>query len=333
VNLQSAPPAKSSNTLSTTATPSQSYSAATDIEGAFQIRGVAPGEYYILGRLAGYLSPYDLASSEFQGDSSLSSRALDVALTRIIVEADHTTTANLILARGASLGGTVRYDDGGLAINVPTHLFRKDGTGMWKPYRNSVGASALSPLGFSPHTDERGRFNDPGLPPGTYIIEATLPETTVVPTTILGRQSLNINITTGNALQVFDGDKYRLRDATPIELREGQDRPDIDIVLPTSGLHAIHGFVTAKSDGRSVTDGTVRLLDPDDRTTLRETALQDDGAFVFNYVVNGSYLVQIEAKADARASKPLVGYEPFTSQLLVETDIPNLVYTLTSAKH
>jgi hypothetical protein len=331
VVIESVPPKRSGSSASP-ATQSHSYSAVTDIEGAFQIRGVAPGEYYILGQLAGYLSPYDLAASEFQGDSSLASQALDAALVRISVESNQTTISSLTLSRGAAIGGTVRFDDGGVAIHIPVRLFRRDHTGGWKPYENTAGASSFASLGFVATTDDRGRFYEPGLPPGAYIVGASLPDATVIPTVTLGRQSMDAKMTSGSALRVFNGDKYRLKDATPINLREGDSRLDVDINLPTSGLHSVRGFVTAKSDGHSIPSGTVRLLDPDDKTMLREAPLQQDGSFDFEYVAAGSYLVQVDPKPDGRKEQS-AAYESLAAPLLVETDIWNLAYSLTAATH
>ena len=81
VIIQSAPPIRDGKPVASDA-PSHSYSSATDIEGAYQISGVAPGEYYALEKLQGYLSAYDLAVSMYSGDSSLSAQALEIALWR-----------------------------------------------------------------------------------------------------------------------------------------------------------------------------------------------------------------------------------------------------------
>jgi hypothetical protein len=113
----------------------RSYSAATDIDGEFLIPNVVPGDYYILGRLPGYVSPFDLAASEFQSDSPESSQAIEAALIKINVASAQTTISNLSLARGASLTGTVHYDDGGLAVNVSVSIYRKDSSGKWKVYK------------------------------------------------------------------------------------------------------------------------------------------------------------------------------------------------------
>jgi hypothetical protein len=330
VTIETAPPAKESGPAAAN-DPSHSYAASTGLDGAFRISGVAPGDYYILGRQSGYLSPYDIAHSEFQDNPSLSAKALDVALTRITVSSGLTTATNLSLSRGASLTGTIRYDDGGPAITAAVHLFRKDASGKWKPYLNTVGDSLLDAL-FPSHTDDRGHFYEPGLPPGIYCVETRLPEATAAPQTITGRPSLSVAIATGDALRIYNADKYRLRDATPIELHDGEDRSGIDITIPTASLHSIRGSATAKSDGRSVTHGKVSLLDPDDKTTLRETVIQDDGSFIFNYVVNGSYLLQIDALAANTEAKTSQGYEALTTPLLVEGDILDLAYALAPAK-
>jgi len=328
VIIQSVPPAKEGNS-SPTALSSHSYSAATDINGEYQIEGVVPGEYYILGQLPGYLSPYDLAASEFEKGSQQSSKALEMALIKIVVDPGQTTMSSLSLARGAALGGTIRYDDGALAIDIPVRIYRKDSNGKLVPYQNSAGDSALAPLGFSPHTDDRGHFYEPGLPPGTYTVEATLPQSNILPTTIFGRQSLRVKITTGDALRVFRGQAYRLKDAAVIELNQGEERSDIDITLPTSGLHTLRGTVAAQVDGHTISRGTIRLLDPDDKSLLRETAIQEDGTFTFNYVVSGSYLVEIEAEPEARLARR---YEPLTMPIQVEGDIFNLSYSLTTVR-
>jgi hypothetical protein len=331
VIIQSAPPIRDGKPVESDA-PSHSYSSATDIEGAYQISGVAPGEYYALGKLQGYLSAYDLAVSMYSGDSSLSAQALEIALTRITVEAGRLTVSNLTLSRGASLGGTLHYDDGALAINLPVHLFRKDANGIWKPYTNTAGGYVLAPLGLEQHTDDRGQFHEPGLPPGTYTLEATLPQSTFSPSTITGTPSLNVSVATGNALRVYDGEKFRLREAIAIELHEGEQRSDIDIRLPTHGLHSIRGAVTAGTDQHTVTSGTVSLLDPGDKAPLRQAEIQNDGSFSFNYVVNGTYLVSIEPAPIRTGGKNAVPFASLTEQVIVETDISDLRYNLLQRK-
>jgi hypothetical protein len=150
--------------------------------------------------------------------------------------------------------------------------------------------------------------------------------------TITGNPSVTFRATTGDALLVYNGDKYRLRDATPIELHDGEDRSGIDINIPTQNLRSIHGTVVAKADGHNMIEGKVSLLDPDDKTVLRKTSIEPDGSFSFHYVVKGSYLLQINEATDNQNGKTAAGYEPMTVPLLVEQDIPDLSYSLSATK-
>ena len=250
VVLQGAPAVKNGSVVSGSSGGfGGSFSGQTDLEGAFQISGVAPGDYYILGRLQGYISAYDLAVSEFPNDATMKAQALEAGLSRISVEANQTTVANLTLARGASLSGTAQFDDGGVASGLAVHLFRKNTAGKWIAYVNSAGASRMSPLGFASRTDDRGHFYEPGLAPGTYTFAVTLPEVRLVPSGITGRQTLNVRASNGDALEVFDGNTYRLREAAAVELRAGEDRVGADITVPTHGLHTLRGYVSAGTAG------------------------------------------------------------------------------------
>lgn len=331
VTIQSAPPLKAGKPVASNA-PSHSYSATTDLDGAYQIKAVAPGQYYVLGKLQGYLSAYDLAVSLYPSSSTLSPEALEIALTRSTVEPGRAAVQDLTLSRGASLGGTLHYDDGSVAINLPVHLFRKDATRAWKLYTNTTGGSVLAPLGLEQHTDDQGRFHEPGLPPGLYTIEVTLPQVTFAPATIMGTPSLTVNVSNGNALRVYNGEKFRLREAIGIELHDGEQRSDIDISLPTHGLHSVRGTVTAGLDRHPLTGGKVNLLDPLDKTLLRSADIQNDGAFTFNYVASETYLISVEPTALLVTDKNAIPLSPLTEKILVETDLPDLHYNLLPAK-
>jgi hypothetical protein len=308
---------------------SHSYSAATDVEGAFQIGGVAQGEYYIQGGLAGYVSPYDLASSIIQNNPGLSSKALDIALTKIVVVSGRATISNLTLSRGASLGGTVRYDDGAPAIHLAVHLFRKDDAGVFKPYINTLYNSVNVPPDDS--TDDRGRFYSSGLPPGEYAVEVSLPEVVLLPTAIVGRHSLSGQTARGDALNVFSGGKYRLRDAASIKLGDGEDRSDVDISIPTSGMHTVRGYVTEKSDGAPIYEAMIRLLDPVDKTELRQTSTVEDGSFAFKYVVNGPYILEVVHHPKYGKGESSTNFTTVTMPLQIDRDLPDLNIALVPA--
>lgn len=329
VTIETAPPA--ANPASKPA-PTHAYSTTTDLDGAFQINKVVPGDYYILGRLSGYLTPYDLARNDFHSDPALAAKAVDLALERVTVAPAQTSNVNLTLFRGSSLSGTVRYDDGGLAINISVKLYRKDDKGIWQSFANRSGDGPLASLFSAQITDDRGQFYEPALPPGIYTIEARLPEVATPAASILGPSELTVKLTGGDALRVFNGNKYRLNQAIPINIKEGEDRSGIEITLPTSGLHTVEGVVSTTSGTQGFNSGNVRLLDPETNDLVRETALTKDGSFEFKYVVTGTYMLEIEALTTSASDERSNRLPRLKTTLLVEHDLTGLAYTLAATQ-
>ena len=331
VNLQSAPPERAGMAQSEVS-PSHSYGAEADLNGAYRMQGVAPGLYFIVARYAGYVSGYDLAELHSNGELSLTSPELSKYLSRITVTDDQTTVADVTLQRGATIEGTVRYDDSAPGIGIPIRLFRKNDSGKWALYNHGSDGSPYSMIALALGTDARGHYYKAGLPPGSYVVEAMLPDVSVVPTTIVGRQSLKVTPKAGGALCVFSGDKYRLEDATPVDVAQGQDVPGVDISIPTVGLHSINGTAAMLGTGESVTEGEVYLLDPSDKTELRRGEIQADGSFQFNFVASGNYLVRVDAAVRGKSSQAQSKLPPLEVPLDVESDIPNLTLNLPNAK-
>ena len=79
----------------------------------------------------------------------------------------------------------------------------------------------------------------------------------------------------------------------------GETAAGTDIEIPLSGLQSVAGIVTALSDGHTLAHGNVRLLYADDRTPARETAIQEDGTFAFEYVPQDKYILKVSGAGDA----------------------------------
>lgn len=328
VTIQSVPLAAAGNKANH---PSLSYSAATDMDGAFVISNVASGEYYVQARSPGYLSPTDLVASEVDPNSTLYSKALDAALNKISVDDGMSAMVTLSLTRAASLGGAVVYDDGAPAIGIEVRLYRKDSKGAWQHYV-SAGLGKLELASMTTHTDDHGHFYKTGLGPGSYAVEASLPEIILVPDAILGEPGLNVTWTDQDALRIYSGNKYRLREASAVDVQNGEYRNDVDLTIPISGLHTLEGTVTSKATGQNIGYGAVRLLDPIDQQILRQTPIQKDGSFGFHYILNGSYLVEVEATgATDNTAQQRISYEMLDSPLMVESDVLDLSYTLSQS--
>ena len=103
----------------------------TKLDGSFLIRSVEPGKYYILAEMPGYLSPLAaLAPEDILLPSAEDKEKLRTMLQQVTVVRGRESRHDFRLERGASLSGTVRYDDGSPAAGVIVSLLRKakDGT-------------------------------------------------------------------------------------------------------------------------------------------------------------------------------------------------------------
>lgn len=306
-------------------------SAVSDLNGAFQINGVPAGNYYVLGRMPGYVTSLDLYSSEHQGEIPESAKVLDQLLTRITVAPGGVIAVDQTLSRGAAIRGTLRWDDGAPAIDMPIHLFRKDATGVFRPYARSNEDPDLVPLGVGEHSDEYGHFQASALPPGAYVVEATLPAISLLPSTIFGQQSLTVSQSSPTGLEVFSGDKFLLSDAVPIEIKEGETRSDADLTLPTNGLHSLRINVVAKSSGEVIQRGHVQLLNASDKSLIEELEFTG-GTAVVNYMPTGSYILAVSAEPQALDHRSLERFLPSSLPLLLESDSPSVNVALVEAK-
>ena len=298
------------------------------MNGDFAIRDVKPGSYYAQARLQGYLSQSDMVFGSIDHASPTYDKALNAAFPVVSVTAAQTAVLNLSLTRAARLGGTVAYDDGSPAIGVWVRLYRQNAKGEWKHYTNEGFGMDSELPSMTTRTDEHGHFYKPSLVSGTYTVEASLPEITLVPDALLGPAGLNVSYTDQDALRVYTGDKFTLYEASAVEIKDGEDRNDLAICIPTSDLHTLQGVVVAQATNAPVTYGTVRLLASQDKQLLRESPIQPDGSFIIHYVPSGSYIAEVDANADMKQERHGNSYAMMDSALLVESDISDLNYAV-----
>ncbi len=264
-------------------------SALAGIDGSFSLEKVPAGTYYVVAQLPGYQSPLSKFS---QAERMLAKpdtlKAVESAAEKIVVAPDQAAHVELRLERGASLSGSVRYDDGSPAPGVTPILISQERDGKWKDL-----ALTLVPA----PTDDRGRFRFYGLPPGKYAVKAALP--TMQASTGLGSGSVAMHMNMGDALVVYSGGVVREKDVKAVEVGSGDEVDGIEILFPLAGLHAIAGTVVAKSDNHPVNAGTVSLLDSETNSVVRAVMLDHEGNFRLNYVPEGQYTLKVNGAADA----------------------------------
>jgi hypothetical protein len=270
-----------------------SLSAVTGLDGSYSLDKVPPGTYYVIAQFAGYRSPLSgISQADRMTADASTMKAVESQAEKVVVQAGQTNSVNIELERGASLMGSVTYDDGSAAPGVTPVLMEMDKDGKWK----ELGPSGLIPV----NTDDRGHFRFYGLLPGKYAVKAALP---VVQTTAgVGAGSISLHMNPSDALVVYSGNVLREKDIKPIELSDGQDIDGIDVVFPINGLHSISGSVVAKADNHAVNAGTLELDDSDTKAAMRTATINQDGTFRINYVPNGMYVLKVTTASDTAFS-------------------------------
>ena len=261
----------------------------TLLDGSFIVPNVVPGDYYVFVEKPGYISPFALVSREDLNHPSSSTADLIARfLTSVSVVANRTSTVEVRIFKGASISGTVSFDDGSPNPNAGIELLTKDKTGKWTSFR-------AKPLGsFGPNsTDDQGRYRISGLPRGEYIVKTTLALSDIAVDRVFG-QERSFSNNPRYSLDIFSGDGLRQRDAKPVKLEEGEESGAVDIAIPISKLHAVSGSVIEASTGHVINAGSVAIVYPDDDTQLVSTEIsKDDDAFHFYFVPEGEYTLKV----------------------------------------
>jgi hypothetical protein len=257
----------------------------TDLDGRFSIEAVRPGRYYAFATLEGYLDPaLALDPAKLKSMSAgaeqhrYSIEQWKDHLTEVTAFRGRVSDISMQIERGAEISGTVTYDDASPAIGMHFQLFRKTAKGDM----TAVGLPLLDSWTLHAETDGHGRYNLTNLPAGEYAVCALMPAESE-----------------DAAPRVCLGNTFRKRDAKSVKVEAGESAAGTDIEIPLSGLHSVAGIVTALSDGHTLAHGNVRLLYADDRTPARETAIQEDGTFAFEYVPQDKYILRVSGAGDA----------------------------------
>ena len=238
-------------------------------------------------------------------------------------------TIDIRLPRGAVVSGRVVDERGepAQAVRVAVH----DAARALESRRSGAPAAAPPPPGTAgpggmpavavTDTDDRGEYRVPSLPAGTYIVSATaiLPMVMQPGATPAARPP--------GIRQVFYSDTEAIEEAQRIALGPGDDRPDVDFVVPgvrpvaSPGIVIVTPFGRApaarpggtatgiirghvvSTDGRSLSNAAVTLYLRDQRMES-STRADSDGRFEFRDLPSGTFdLVAIKTGFGPVAAK------------------------------
>ena len=274
----------------------------TGLDGSFRFPKVRPGNYFLIAEYAGYVSPLaKLSADQIRSSAPADIEKIEKLLDKVTVAAGKEAAADVELERGASIAGTVRFDDGSPANEVQVLIYRqqKDGTLTSISLTNQIqSAFAAKPEGMQ--TNDHGYYRVSGLPAGKYIVETTFPTDTSSFGGLFGDPAISsIFSSDANALSVYSGNVFRRKDAKAFELVAGEERDGNDITIPLLGLHSVGGSVLALSDGHPINHGQLELLYADDKTRARKIGIDRDGRFGFFYIPEGEYILRVEDPGDS----------------------------------
>jgi hypothetical protein len=315
---------------STRQTPPDAAMTVTDLNGAFFIDHLSPGEYVALASLRGYVYPLEQFSwKELTVDTTSPAQPvrqkISKTLPHVTIEAGRTSTLALTLERGAEISGTVTYDDGSPAISARIKVYRfSESTHEWQAIEQPPDTFLMM------STDDRGSFRVTEMPPGRYLVSASLPPEGGSSNAILGGlMRFDLGLGFPGRLEVFAGDTVRRKDATAIDLSSGEIRTGVDIQIPLSRFRVLTGTVIAASDGHKLKEAAVQLSFADDKSVYLVAHIGADGKFIIPFVLDGEYILTVSAAPED--GSPKHSYKIVSLPINVDEDVNGLSIALPDA--
>jgi hypothetical protein len=298
VALRPFPAAKSNTAASDSRESVEVRTVQTSIDGSFSIPQVAPGRYYVLATMEGYISPLaSMGISEkdlLELDEATRTKLLTLVPT-VIVEPNLGASVNVSLQRGAAVAGTILFDDGSPASGLSVSLLTRK-QGKWVP----IQIGSMDSFVHGATTNDRGSYRISGIPAEEQcVVEVRL--TLSSSRNFYSTTGMAMNDTGTYALSVYSGDAMRPASAKPFALKLGEERPGEDIVLPLSKLRKVQGVVAFQRDGHLLNRATLSLEFADDKSPAGKTKIADgETSFSFPFVPEGDYILRVTDAADVR---------------------------------
>jgi hypothetical protein len=265
--------------------------AKTNLNGEYSLADISPGSYFVLAELDGYLSStWQIDEDDLKDMTPETIEKVTALLPTVQVEAGKTVHADITLERGASISGTVTYEDGTPAIGVGVRLevaTENPEDKIPPPEGPTHKSSGIS--------DDHGNYRINGWPGGKYVVGVTLPGQTAANGS---KQVSALYLAQGGAMTVYSDKTFHRKDAKVYTITAGDDLTGVDVELPLHGLHAISGKVVAEGSQPGIVWGLVYLEDVNDGKFNSQTVISADGSFQFINLPAGNYQLTTRTLSD-----------------------------------
>ena len=260
------------------------------LNGSYSFDNVPVGDYYVFAKLGGYVLPVHAVEGEKEAND-LSKVLADVPVVH--VAANRTVTADLVLVRGAAISGTVSYDDGSPAVGLMVSLVPVNGVdpryaGSFFSLQLATGSSTVF------FTNDRGAFRIVGMRPGKYRVKVDMTVSGDMRLTQSGGRSLP-SASDQQRLTLYAPGTFHQKDAQTIEIKGGEEIPDLDIKIALDVTHSVSGRFLSREDHHAPNEGYATLTDAADKDFLRSVKADGNGFFRLEYVPDGTYILATQA--------------------------------------
>ena len=270
----------------------------TGTDGSFTATDVAPGDYYAFATMAGYIAPLARVQALFQAGANPKQRLPGVPIVH--VAAEHPSSVDITMDRGAAVSGTILWDDGSSLSGAMVAAIPAKADSAQSPTQFGMLAMAGVLNSLLNISDDQGHFRLSGLPPGDYLVQATIQA---------GQQTglgggMNLNKLMGyKPLIVFAPAAFHKTSAKPISLKSGEELRDQQITLNLGGLHSVSGQITSADDHHGINSANVRLTDVNDKDFVRSASVDAAGHFTITFVPVGTYTMKVSEAEDTEPEK------------------------------
>ncbi len=268
----------------------------TGTDGVYTATDVAPGDYYLFAAAPGYVSPTAQVQALYAAGADPKKTLPGVPIVH--VRAEHPSSGDVTMVRGASISGTVLWDDGAPVSGAMMRVVPAKGEEDNAPPQFGMLAMAGMLNSLMNISDDQGHFRLAGLPPGEYVVQATIQEGQQ---TGLGGAMNLAKLMSAKPLVVYAPAAFHKADAKTVTLHGDQEVRDQQVTLNLGGLHTVSGHVTSVEDHHGVNSGVVKLQDVKDKDFVRSASLDAAGGFRVTFVPPGTYDLIV---ADAEDTEP-----------------------------